>query len=193
MLNQTLKVSGAIIVIAVGAAVFLGPELDQKSPLTSQPLASQPLASTVSVKSSVLSQPQAAATQRQTTSSSIRGIEYLDADANGHFSANVEINGTEIKTLVDTGATMVAFGASDAEKAGIRPAQSEYKYKTQTANGEVSMARVMVSRIRLGSIELENIEAAVLPEGALNGTLLGMSFLRKLQVQTENSRMILKQ
>lgn len=181
MLNQTLKASGIIIVIAVGAAVFLGPALDQKSQVESPS----------KIKSSVLSQPQAAP-QRQATSSA-RGTEYLDADASGHFSANIEINGTEIKTLVDTGATMVAFGAADAEKAGLRPTKSEYKYKTQTANGEVSIARVIVSRIRLGSIELENIEAAVLPEGALNGTLLGMTFLRKLQVQTENGRMILKQ
>ncbi len=181
MLEQTLKVSAAIIAIAVGAAVFLGPALEQKP---------QPV---VSSSASPYTPPSPQIPAQRQVMSSTRGIEYLNADTNGHFSANVEINGTEIKTLVDTGATMVAFGASDAERVGIRPAQSEYKYKTQTANGEVSMARVVISRIRLGSIELENIEAAVLPEGALNGTLLGMTFLRKLQVQTDNGRMILKQ
>ncbi len=181
MLEQTLKISTAIVVFAVGVTVFLGPSLEQKTSVSN----SAPAKAYVSTLAPVSSQYQ--------TTGSARGTEYLDADANGHFSANVEVNGIEVKTLVDTGATMVAFGAADAERAGIRPVLSDYKYKTQTANGEVSMARVVVRRMRLGTIEIENVEAAVLPEGALSGTLLGMTFLRKLQVQTENGRMVLKQ
>ncbi len=186
MFQQTAKTAGAILVIAVGAVFFLGP-LAEKN-------ASAP------AKQAALAQPQrqpAAKVQTQlpsaSTVSGVRGVEYINADQNGHYSANIEVNGTMIRTLVDTGATTVAFGAADAERAGIRPARSEYKFKTQTANGEVAIARVVVRSMRLGSIELQNIEAAVLPEGALDGTLLGMSFLKQLQVQSENGRLILKQ
>jgi aspartyl protease family protein len=182
MLEQTFKASIVIIVLALGT-VYLVPLLDRKT----EPA----IPSNTSLKQPTIVLTKQAPVMPQ--SSNVRGIEYLNADSQGHFSASLEVNGANIVTLVDTGASMVAFGASDAERAGIRPSQSEYKYKSQTANGEVAMARVIVPRMRLGSIELENVEAAVLPDGALNGTLLGMSFLRRLQVQTENGRMTLKQ
>jgi aspartyl protease family protein len=186
MLHQTFKAAIALIIGIVGVVYVIGPALEEKS-----------LPQMTSVKRAPMvvgGQNTAAKVPTPTqTQSSVRGIEYLNADSRGHFSASIEVNGANIETLVDTGASMVAFGANDAERAGIRPTQSEYKYKSQTANGEVAMARVFIPRMRLGSIELENVEAAVLPEGALNGTLLGMSFLRRLQVQTENGRMTLKQ
>lgn len=122
------------------------------------------------------------------------GIEYLSADRGGHFTARVEIEGVMIDTLVDTGATLVAFSAEDAERVGLRPLPNDFKYRTQTANGEVSMAVVKVRRIRLGSIELADVDAAVLPSGAFRGTLLGMSFLRRLaSFQADGHSLILRQ
>ncbi len=187
MLQQTVKASIVIILLAVGVSFFGVPMLEKKSDPLPQTASSKGQKPTIALTTPTPTLPQSSPI------SSVRGIEYLLSDSRGHFLANLEVNGVNIQTLVDTGASMVAFGAIDAERAGIRPSQSDYKYKSQTANGEVSMARVIVPRMRLGSIELENVEAAVLPDGALNGTLLGMSFLRRLQVQTENGKMTLKQ
>jgi aspartyl protease family protein len=187
MLQQTMKISIAIILLAVIGSFFVAPMLEKQSETAPQAIVAKGQKPVIAIATQAPYLPQSS------PNSNVRGIEYLQSDARGHFSASIEVNGINIQTLVDTGASMVAFGASDAERAGIRPSQSDYKYKSQTANGEVAMARVIVPRMRLGSIELENIEAAVLPDGALNGTLLGMSFLRRLQVQTENGIMVLKQ
>ena len=130
----------------------------------------------------------------QTVSSAARGTEILSANSRGHFSATLEVNGAAIAMLVDTGATMIAFSAEDAERAGIRPLPGDFKYRSSTANGDVAIAIVKVGAVRLGSIELRDVEAAVLPAGALKGTLLGMSFLKRLSLfQFENGRLILQQ
>ncbi len=187
MLQHTLKTAFFLIAIAVAATFFLDQKLvppDPRSQVANLVPASNPVIGQ-SVPAAKVSVP--------IQTSYTRGTEILQSDVQGHFQAMIEVNGTPIQTLVDTGATLVVFGAQDAERAGIRPMPSEFKYKSRTANGEVAMAMVKLRNIRLGSIELNNIDAAVLPEGAMQGTLLGMSFLRQLQVQTDGGKLILRQ
>ncbi|MBY0613461.1 MAG: TIGR02281 family clan AA aspartic protease [Beijerinckiaceae bacterium] len=140
------------------------------------------------------SEPLLTAALVQQPSTAARGTEVLSANSRGHFAATLEVNGAPIHMLVDTGATMIAFSAEDAELAGIRPLPADFKHRSATANGEVAIALVKVASIRLGSIELRDVDAAVLPAGALQGTLLGMSFLKRLSLfQFENGRLILRQ
>ena len=105
----------------------------------------------------------------------------LKANAGGHFVTRASINGNDITELVDTGATAVALSFEDARDAGLRPGHLDFNVPVATANGVARAARVMIDRIAVGSVEVDNVDGLVLPEGALRGTLLGMSFLSRLR------------
>lgn len=108
------------------------------------------------------------------------GKEELRLAPNGHYMTMAEINSARIEVLVDTGASTVALGQRDAQLAGLRPRTLRYDVPVSTANGNVMAAKVKIRRIAIGRVRVENVEGIVLPEGALSGTLLGMSFLSKL-------------
>ncbi|RDJ26874.1 TIGR02281 family clan AA aspartic protease [Bosea caraganae] len=115
------------------------------------------------------------------------------ADYRGHFVVHPTIENYRVKMLVDTGASVVALTEDDARALGIRPAASEYNMSLRTANGVVRGARVNLREVRLGSILVRNVEAVVLPAGALSMSLLGTSFLAKLQgYEVQTGRMILR-
>ena len=107
-------------------------------------------------------------------------ITELKASDGGHFVVSANINGTSVTVLVDTGATAVALSYQDASDVGLRPGSLDYDVPVSTANGIAKAARVKIDRISIDGIEVEDVEGLVLPEGALRGTLLGMSFLSRL-------------
>lgn len=100
---------------------------------------------------------------------------------NGHFSAHGKVNGTGIRMLIDTGASTVVLKPADAQKAGIDLSTLRYSVPVSTANGTAYAAPVQLRSVAVGSIELENVQALVTRPGALNESLLGMSFLRRLR------------
>ena len=108
------------------------------------------------------------------------GTVELKAGSNGHFLAEAEINGREISVMVDTGATLVALTYEDAERAGIYLKSTDFTHAVSTANGIARVAPVTIGRISIGDITVRNVEAAVCERGKLTTTLLGMSFLSKL-------------
>ena len=110
----------------------------------------------------------------------LMAITEINADANGHFFATAEINGHDIAVLVDTGATAVALSYEDAADAGLSPGSLTFNVPVSTANGVTQAARVKLDRVAIDGLEVEDVDAMVLPEGALRGTLLGMSFLGRL-------------
>ena len=105
----------------------------------------------------------------------------LKATVNGHFITTASINGNDIRVLVDTGATMVALSYEDAGNVGLRPSDLDYNVPVATANGVAQAARVSIGRIEVEGIRVDDVDGLVLPEGALHGTLLGMSFLSRLR------------
>jgi aspartyl protease family protein len=104
----------------------------------------------------------------------------LKANAAGHFTVEAAINGTDIKVLVDTGATVVALSYEDAADIGLHPANLDFDVPVSTANGMAKAAHVTLDRIDVDGVKVEDVDGLVLPEGALQGTLLGMSFLSRL-------------
>ncbi|APO75072.1 peptidase aspartic family protein [Rhizobium etli 8C-3] len=111
---------------------------------------------------------------------------------NGHFEADVSVNGRTIPMLVDTGASMVALSHTDAERIGIIPENLTYSMTVMTANGRARAAPVMLDRIAIGPIVRTDVAASVAEDGALDKSLLGMSFLQtlgSLQMQTDELRM----
>lgn len=107
-------------------------------------------------------------------------VTELKANHGGHFITDADINGTAVKVLVDTGATAVALSYEDAQDVGLRPSSLEYNVPVSTANGVAQAAHVKIDRIMIDSVKVEDVDALVLPEGALEGTLLGMTFLSRL-------------
>lgn len=115
------------------------------------------------------------------------------ADYRGHYVVHPSVDNFRIKMLVDTGASVVALTAADARALGIQLSPADYKMTLNTANGAVRGARVNLREVRLGDILVRNVEAVVLPAGALSMSLLGTSFLGKLQgYEVQTGRMVLR-
>ncbi|MBP2236091.1 aspartyl protease family protein [Sinorhizobium kostiense] len=104
----------------------------------------------------------------------------LEADRNGHFIGTFHINGKRETGMVDTGASVVAINTSAARRFGIAVGSLSFNGRAQTANGMVEAAHVELDRVEIGGISLKHVEAMVLPDKALSGTLVGMSFLSRL-------------
>ena len=117
-------------------------------------------------------------------------LTHLTADARGHFVTMGSVNGVNIRFLVDTGATIVSLGASDAVRAGIAFRQGTPS-KTMTANGVASVWLVKLSSVRVGEMTLHDVDAAV-HEQDLPVALLGMSFLNRLEMHRDGDTLTLK-
>lgn len=105
----------------------------------------------------------------------------IKAGQHGHYSTAIEVNGTRLEVLVDTGASMVALTYEDASQAGLTLRSSDFTQRVQTANGTARFAPVVLDRVQLAHITLTQVTAAVAEPGRLANSLLGMSFLSRLQ------------
>jgi aspartyl protease family protein len=105
----------------------------------------------------------------------------LKAGAHGHYYASAEINGRPIDVLVDSGASLVALTYDDARRAGLHIRDSDYTHRVSTANGPARVAPVTLDRVSIGDITVRSVPAAVSEPGKLGTSLLGMSFLGRLQ------------
>ena len=118
----------------------------------------------------------------------------IEADKTGHYRAELKFNGRRIEGLIDTGATVVAINKSTARKIGLPVASLDFKYEVSTANGKAKAAVAMIETIDIGRIRLDNVEAMVLDDRALSGTLIGMSVLKRLsRYQVEDQVLVLEQ
>jgi aspartyl protease family protein len=118
----------------------------------------------------------------------------LNADDRGHFTADFKLNGRKIEAMVDTGATLVALNLTTARRIGIVIAPEDFKHRVETANGETRAAIATIARLEIGRISVDNVDAVVLDDTALNNTLIGISFLKRLgRYQVENGALLLTQ
>ena len=115
----------------------------------------------------------------------------LDRESNGHFFADVQINGAPVRVLVDTGATGIALSRDDARRAGLAVSAGMFEVVGEGANGDVHGEFVRLDRVSLGSKTVEGIAAVVLDEG--NHSLLGQNFLSKFDtVEIRGDKMYLR-
>lgn len=113
----------------------------------------------------------------------------LSADGRGHFMADGSVNGGAVRFVVDTGASSVVLPAQDADRLGIDYRKGQ-RGLVQTANGTAVAWRVSLDRVRLGGIELHQVEAVVIEKG-LDIVLLGMSFLNRVEMRRDGDTMTL--
>ena len=109
-----------------------------------------------------------------------RTVEIARAST-GDFAIAAQVNGTKVAMILDTGASSVVLTNSDAKAAGLPLEVLEYTVSIDTANGRTRAAPVTLDRIGVGNLVERSVEALVAKPGALKTSLLGMSFLNRLQ------------
>ncbi|MEZ5937426.1 MAG: TIGR02281 family clan AA aspartic protease [Hyphomonadaceae bacterium] len=108
------------------------------------------------------------------------GSARLRKEDDGHYWANVRINGADLRLMVDTGATYVALTRRDAERAGLDILALPENVQVTTANGEVPARSAMLKSVAVDDIDVSGVRAIVIDDG-LSQSLLGMSFLNRLK------------
>lgn len=114
-------------------------------------------------------------------------------DTNGMYRVDGSINGFAMKFLVDTGATSIAINRNEARRLGINYKLDGRKGMAQTASGLETMYMVTLDRVRIGEIELRNVEASVIDGDYPATALLGNSFLGRLNLNREASVLELRE
>lgn len=109
----------------------------------------------------------------------------------GHFYVTLDVNGTPVRFVVDTGASLVVLSQEDAARAGMNSADLHFTRRASTANGEVQIAPVTLEEVVLGGYIDSGVRAAV-NGGVLDTSLLGMSYLRRFQkIEIEGDKLTL--
>ena len=109
----------------------------------------------------------------------------------GHYYLTVQINGADVRFVLDTGATDMVLTQSDARRAGLDPDQLTYLGRANTANGEVRTAFVRLDAVQLGDVTDRDV-AAVVNGGQMEDSLLGMGYLQRWgRLEIANGELIL--
>ena len=114
----------------------------------------------------------------------------LQRNHSGHYVASGMINSHKVTFLLDTGATDVAVSAGLAATLGLRRGMP---ITSQTANGTVTAWQTELAEVSIGDISLRNVRASILPGLQGDEVLLGMSFLKQLELVQRGKHLLLRQ
>ena len=110
----------------------------------------------------------------------------------GEFVIAARVNGARASLLFDTGASAVVLTAADARRAGVDASRLTFDVPVSTANGAAMAAEARLDQIAIGPIVMRNVPALIARRGALDESLLGMSFLERLKSYTvERDRLVM--
>jgi aspartyl protease family protein len=104
------------------------------------------------------------------------GVVELRRGGDGHFHAELEVNGEPLRFVIDTGASDIVLSRADAEHVGIDVDSLAFVGRARTANGTVATAPVRLGVVRFGDVTDTEVRASV-TAGGLDGSLLGMAYL----------------
>ena len=120
-----------------------------------------------------------------------RGTVVFNRARDGHFYAEVEVNGKKIEFVIDTGASEIVLSERDAETLGYPVSDLIYSGRANTANGVVPIARITLDKITLGRFTDRGVTATV-NGGELDTSLLGMRYLERFRkIEIAGSRLTL--
>lgn len=105
----------------------------------------------------------------------------LARTAGGDFHIATHVNGARVQMVIDTGASTVMLTREAALAAGLPPEMIKYNVNIDTANGHAYAAAAIIDSIAVGGIVEHNVPALIAQPGSLKTSLLGMSFLSRLQ------------
>jgi aspartyl protease family protein len=116
----------------------------------------------------------------------------ITPDRGGNFETDIQVHGRTIHVIVDTGASLFVLTSDDAEKLGLDVEPTDFRYRTSTANGFALNAKVHLSKVWIGNLEIDEVDAYVAQPRALQMSLLGMNVLRRLSVHISDGRLVLE-
>ena len=108
----------------------------------------------------------------------------------GHFSGAGTINGKLVNFMVDTGATSIALSQAEANRIGLDWKRGKPGL-TNTANGLVPVYSINLTSVKLGTVEVANVAAVVIP-AEMPMVLLGNSFLNRFTMRRDSDVMRLE-
>jgi aspartyl protease family protein len=116
----------------------------------------------------------------------------LERESDSHFYATMIINGTSVRMMVDSGASIIALTRSDAEAIGIDVDSLPEAGSANTAGGVLPIRPVELNSVGIDGLTVVSVQAAVI-DADMPTSLLGQSFLSRLQsVQVEGDTMTLR-
>ncbi|WP_231758351.1 retropepsin-like aspartic protease family protein [Microbulbifer elongatus] len=115
----------------------------------------------------------------------------LNADSRGHYSTTAWINGRRVNVMVDTGATSIAFNYPTAKSLGLDLARAR-PMTVSTASGVEKAYRLNLASVTIGGITVHNVDATVLGSDFPRVTLLGNSFLSRVDMQQQEGLLLLR-
>ena len=115
----------------------------------------------------------------------------LNADSRGHYSTTAWINGRRVNVMVDTGATSIAFNYPTAKSLGLDLARAR-PLTVSTASGVEKAYRLNLASVTIGGITVHNVDATVLGSDFPRVTLLGNSFLSRVDMQQQDGLLLLR-
>jgi aspartyl protease family protein len=113
----------------------------------------------------------------------------LPVGSGGHVTTLGSINGRPVQFLVDTGATVVALSQAEAERIGLAYRDGP-RSMVQTANGQVPVHRTRLASVRIGDVQVYDVEAVVVP-ASMDRVLLGNSFLSRFAMRRDHDTLVL--
>ena len=114
----------------------------------------------------------------------------LPASSGGHFMTQGAINGRSVNFMLDTGATTVALSAADAQRIGLDFSKGR-PVRVNTANGTAQGYLVRLNSVRVGDVEVYDVEAIVSPQ-PMPHVLLGNSFISRFSMRRDSDQMVLE-
>lgn len=116
----------------------------------------------------------------------------LGRSGDSHFYADTNIDGTDIRMMVDSGASIIALTRRDAEAIGIDVDRLPVSGTARTAGGDIPMRTVMLDSVEVDGLEVRQVPAAVI-DADMGVSLLGQSYLSRLAaVNVEGDTMTLR-
>lgn len=112
----------------------------------------------------------------------------LAADPRGHFFTDATVNDQPMRFVVDTGASVIVLSGTDAARLGLDYRKGQ-RANMQTANGATTGYLVKLEKVRVGGIELRNVDGVVVDQSLGSVGLLGMSFLNRLEMRRDGEKM----
>lgn len=107
----------------------------------------------------------------------------------GHYVVNGQINNSPVTFLLDTGATLISIPEKIAHKLKL---EKGYPAQSRTANGTITVFGTRLDVVSIGAIKLTNIRASINPYMVGDEILLGMSFMKHLEMTQKGKELILR-
>lgn len=119
-------------------------------------------------------------TPDQDITASINASIRVQRSDSGDFNVRVHVNNAPILMLIDTGASSVVLTIEAARAAGLPVDLLKYDVTIETAKGRSFAAAVVLEELKIGNIVERRVPALIVRQGDLRVSLLGMSFLQRL-------------